>query len=210
MTSSIKQTRNMNRCETLRVLKRIISLPRFLRVVSPTRALRPTGPWSRLRGIYPSVRVKQSSGAASPRDAVPGIQAPEAPFKNWQTHRAAGAGEDGGRSRPLPAGRPGPATRPGPHRHCIVHRAQHGEIDSRFMAVFFPQDREVGRREWSKMAVPKSSSSPLESRRSRPETPPRGSPGPARGAAPYLFSLWSRTGRWRARVSFCDSSGHVS
>lgn len=46
---------------------------------------------------------------------------------------------------------------------------QNWEIDSRFIAglFFFSQDQEVGSKEWSKMAVPKSSSSQLESRRSR-------------------------------------------
>lgn len=87
-------------------------------------------------------------------------------------------------------GRPGTATQPRPHLHFILHQERNWEIDSRFIAVF-PQDQEVGRKEWSKMAVPKSSSSQLESRRSSSD-PTSGVSRPTAGRSVLpVFSLIS-------------------
>lgn len=79
---------------------------------------------------------------------------------------------------------------PAPFAHTL-HFApkQNWEIDSRFIAVF-SQDQEVGSREWSKMAVPKSSSSQLESRRSRSD-PTSGVSRPTAGSILPVFSLIS-------------------
>ena len=74
--------------------------------------------------------------------------------------------------------------------HFILHQERNSEIDSRFIAVF-SQDQEVGRKEWSKMAVPKSSSFQLESRRSSSD-PTSGVSRPTAGHSVLpVFSLIS-------------------
>lgn len=96
---------------------------------------------------------------------------------------------------PLPAcsqGRPPGDSDPAPSASTL-HFTPGAEWRKRLQIYcsFFSQDQEVGRREWSKMAVPKSSSSQLESRRSSSD-PTSGVSRPTAGRSVLpVFSLIS-------------------
>lgn len=106
-----------------------------------------------------------------------------------ERERAAGA------PGPLPARSQGPPpgdSDPAPSASTL-HFTPGAKLRDRTpdLLQFFSQDQEVGRREWSKMAVPKSSGSQVESRRSSSD-PTSGVSGPTAGRSVLpVFSLIS-------------------
>lgn len=143
-----------------------------------------------------AAQVKQSSGAASPGDSgtlVRGIQPPAAPFSKL-THKPGQRRENRGQLALAGSGTPpGPekATRLPLHLHFILSRSGIEKSTPDLWQGFFFFSLKIRRWEGEndqRWRCPKAAA--LNWRvHGVSATPPRGSPGPLRGAATYLFSL---------------------